>query len=152
MAVDTEDKSGDLALRRKKAKDFRNRQIMALEIPTFNNMKNVMFYDVLISLSQQTVKVYLERDELKAMQRKLKTIKMLKGQAFCDDTLGALQDTIPGHLKSETKFLEFIEILRQKVPKADIVQELKEYNKKLDAIYSHSVDTNMKFMGEKNHF
>jgi len=51
MAVDTEDKSGDLALRRKKAKDFRNRQIMALEIPTFNNMKNVMFYDVLISLS-----------------------------------------------------------------------------------------------------
>ena len=31
--------------------EFRNRQIAALEIPTYENMKKVYFYDVLLKLS-----------------------------------------------------------------------------------------------------
>lgn len=67
MIVDPEDETTDEHEKRKRAKSFRNRQIMALEIPTFCNMSKVMFYDVLMKLSHQTVKLYLEKDELKAM-------------------------------------------------------------------------------------
>lgn len=39
-------------------KEFRVRQIMALEIPTYKNMTQVMFYDVLQKLCHQQVKMY----------------------------------------------------------------------------------------------
>ena len=38
--------------------DFIKRQIIELEIPTFDKMRNVMFYDVLMKLCHQTVKMH----------------------------------------------------------------------------------------------
>ena len=124
MIVDPEDETTDEHEKRKRARTFRNRQIMALEIPTFCNMSKVMFYDVLMKLSHQTVKLYLEKDELKAMQRKLSTIKMMKNQGFINDTLEAMHQSIPGFLRSEKEFVELLEILKEKEPRADIVKEL----------------------------
>ena len=124
MIVDPEDETTDEHEKRKRARTFRNRQIMALEIPTFSNMSKVMFYDVFIKLSHQTVKLYLERDQHKKMQRKLSSIKMIKGEGFINDTLEAMHQSIPGFLKSEKEFVELLEILREKEPIADIVKEL----------------------------
>ena len=45
-------------------KKFRNRQIMALEIPTYDSMKRVMFYDVLMKLCHQSIKLFYEKEEI----------------------------------------------------------------------------------------
>ena len=41
-----------------KSKIFRRRQLMHLEIPTYNKMKQVMFYDVLMKLCHQSIKLH----------------------------------------------------------------------------------------------
>ena len=71
---------------------FRNRQIMALRIPTYHGMKDVMFYDVLQKLCQQSVQIYFQKDIIKKMQRKLKVVKMLGADALNDDTLEAIHN------------------------------------------------------------
>lgn len=74
----------------KENSSFRNRQIMALRIPTYGNMQKVMFYDVLQKLCQQSVQIYFQKDIIKKMQRKLKVVKMLGADALNDDTLEAI--------------------------------------------------------------
>lgn len=73
-------------------KQFRNRQIIALDIPTHKLMKNVMFYDVLIKLSYQAVKLHFQKEDVRNMQRQLTVLKKLGGPAFNDDTLEALSN------------------------------------------------------------
>lgn len=65
---------------------------MALEIPTYHNLKDVMFYDVLQKLCQQSVKIYYQKDIIKKMQRKLKVVKLLGADALNDDTLEAIHN------------------------------------------------------------
>lgn len=65
---------------------------MALEIPTYHNLKDVMFYDVLQKLCQQAVKIYYQKDIIKKMQRKLKVVKLLGADALNDDTLEAIHN------------------------------------------------------------
>jgi len=38
--------------------EFRARQIRLLELPTFEGMKKVMFYDVMMMLCSQIVKIH----------------------------------------------------------------------------------------------
>ena len=37
---------------------------MKLEIPTYDNQKNVMFYDVLMKLCHQSIKLYFQKDRI----------------------------------------------------------------------------------------
>ncbi len=68
-------------------KKFRNRQIIYLGIPTYENMKKVMFYDVLMKLLFQAIKLFYQQDEIKNMQRQLKVLRKIGAHALNDDTL-----------------------------------------------------------------
>ncbi len=48
-------------------KKFCNRQMMFLGIPTYGKMKKVMFYDVLLKLCFQALKLFYQQDEVKTM-------------------------------------------------------------------------------------
>jgi len=41
-------------------REFRNRQIISLALPTYNNAKDVMFYDLIIQLSFQSIKYHYD--------------------------------------------------------------------------------------------
>ena len=61
-----------------------------LEIPTYGILKKVMFYDVLLKLNLQAIKIYYEKDSIKKMQRQLRVAKKFGADALNDDTLEAL--------------------------------------------------------------
>ena len=73
---------------------FRNRQIMALEIPTYDSMKKVMFYDVLMKLCHQSIKLFYEKEEVQKNRMKMKIVRMLNPDLvlYCD-SLEALHNT-----------------------------------------------------------
>ena len=73
---------------------FRNRQIMALEIPTYEMMKKVMFYDVLMKLCHQSIKLFYEKEEVQNNRMKMKIVRMLNPDLvlYCD-SLEALHNT-----------------------------------------------------------
>ena len=73
---------------------FRNRQIMALEIPTYDSMKKVMFYDVLMKLCHQSIKLFYEKEEVQKNRMKMKIVRMLNpGLVLYCDSLEALHNT-----------------------------------------------------------
>ena len=49
-----------------------------------------MFYDVLIKLCFQSVKLYFEQKDVKKMQKQLQVLKKIGGFTMNDDTLEAL--------------------------------------------------------------
>ena len=51
-------------------KVFRNRFIKGLEIPTFKNMKKVMFYDVLMKFCMQELRAHVLKDMIEAAVQK----------------------------------------------------------------------------------
>ena len=53
---------------------YRRRLIKLLEIPTYNKMKDVMYYDVLMKLSHQLHRYDIMQDKLKKTIRKLKIV------------------------------------------------------------------------------
>ena len=53
---------------------FRRRLIKMLEIPTYNKMKDVMYYDVLMKLSHQLHRHEIMKDKLKKTIRNLKVV------------------------------------------------------------------------------
>ena len=53
---------------------FRRRLIKTLEIPTYNKMKDVMYYDVLMKLSHQLHRHEIMKDKLKKTIRNLKVV------------------------------------------------------------------------------
>ena len=53
---------------------YRRRLIKLLEIPTYNKMKDVMYYDVLMKLSHQLHRHEIMKDKLKKTIRNLKVV------------------------------------------------------------------------------
>jgi len=68
-----------------------------------------------------------------------------------DDTLEAIHQKNP-HKKEQydIDFIELRELMKDKNPRAELVQELIVENKKLIEKYNHLVDTNQKIIGEEN--
>jgi len=55
-------------------------------------MREVMYFDVLIKLSFQSVKLYFQKDDIKNMQKQMKLLRKLGGNAFNDDTLEVIHN------------------------------------------------------------
>ena len=70
--------------------EYRRRIIKLLEIPTYDNMTRVMYYDVLMKLSHQVVKHQFLKPRLPKIMRSLKVTKQLGGNVLHDDALAAV--------------------------------------------------------------
>lgn len=130
-------------------KAFRNRQIMALEIPTYENMKKVMFYDVLMKLAHQSTTVYHMKDHFRSVRNQLKILKNLgvqNGPAF-DDTLEAITNKNIKHQQHEVDLNKLLGMMSDRTTKIELVTEIMEMNKKMTAKYNHLVDTNATVIG-----
>ena len=125
---------------------------MALEIPTFENMKKVMFYDVLMKLCHQTIKYHQQREHIDSFKRSLRVFKRFGAKTLHDDTLEAIHST--NVTNTQNRFtVEFAQLLcemRKANPRADLVRELAEKNKILKSKFNHLVDTNIKIMSESS--
>jgi len=51
-----------------------------------------MYYDVLIQLCYQAVKLYFQKSDIKKMQKQLGILKKIGGNVFTEDTLEALHN------------------------------------------------------------
>ena len=69
---------------------YRRRLIKMLEIPTYNKMKDVMYYDVLMKLSHQVLMHKFKSNRLQKLEKNLRAIKQMGGNILHDDTLAAL--------------------------------------------------------------
>ena len=111
-------------------------------------MKQVMFYDVLMKLAFQQVKLHFQKDEVKRLQRQLKVIKRFNGaQALNDDTLEAVHNKHIRKNKFDREFAALLEMMKEKEPKAELVKEMAAKHKNLKKTYNHMVDTNVKIIG-----
>ena len=81
---------------------------MMLDIPTYKNFREVMFYDVLQQICNQMVKLYHNKDRINENKAALKVIRLLKQSSGYDDTLQALNIQ---NLKSDYD-IEFDELLQ----------------------------------------
>ena len=117
---------------------------MLFAIPTYNIQKNVMFYDVLIRLCYQSVKLYFEQKDIKKMQKQLQVLKKIGGFAMNDDTLEALHTNNIKPNGFDRDFVGLIEKLKETSPKAEIVEQLKKLSHNLLKKYNEKVDTNLK--------
>lgn len=124
--------------------EFRNRQIILFAIPTYQIQKKVMFYDVLIRLCFQSVKLYFEQKDVKKMQKQLQVLKKIGGFAMNDDTLEALHTNNIKPNGFDRDFSGLIEKMKDPNPKAEIVTKLNEESLALLRKYNENVDTNLK--------
>ena len=107
--------------------------INALAIPTYDNQKTVMFYDVLMSLSHQAIKLYFLQDTgvIKKIKIRLRTMQAFGGKILYSDKLECI------HYKNSTRknqydmsIIELIEVeMKKETPAAELVQKLVELNK-----------------------
>lgn len=122
---------------------------MALEIPTYENMTKVMFWDVLMKLAHQATNVHHMKDHFKGVRNQLKMIKGLgikNGPAF-DDTLEAITSKNLKHQPHEVDLNKLLHEMQGRQSKIELVQEILEKNKKLNTRFNHLVDTNAKLIG-----
>lgn len=128
--------------------------INALAIPTYDNQKTVMFYDVLMSLCHQAIKLYFLQDTgvIKKIKIRLRTMRAFGGKILYSDKLECI------HYKNSTRknqydmsIIELIEVeMKKETPAAELVQKLVELNKEMKKEYNHVVDTNHKVIGKEN--
>ena len=83
---------------KQKAASFRNRLIRNAEIPTFDNMKRVMFYDVLIKLGSIQTREYVLKDYLLEQTRKLSVLAALP-----KSEVGDMGSQVKGIVQPESK-------------------------------------------------
>ena len=122
---------------------FRRRLIKTLEIPTYNKMKDVMYYDVLMKLSHQVVMHQFKEKRLPKLEKNLRAIKRMGGKVLHDDTLAALhyRNAIRKDLY-DTGVIELFAKAEEAAPRAQLVQNLVAKNKLLRKDWNHLVDTN----------
>ena len=65
------------------SKEFRSRLIAQLKIPTFDNFKKVMFYDVVLKLVFRAFKLNHNKRRMKENIMMLKVINLLKRKKGC---------------------------------------------------------------------
>ena len=120
---------------------------MALEIPTYDGLKHVMYYDVLLKLALQATKLFHQKDNVKKLQRELKTLRAFKGKTKADDdTLEALYNNDLKLQDYDIDFDKLVGLMKEHNPKIELVKDLIAKNKQLNKKYNHKVDTNFKLM------
>ena len=107
--------------KRMQKQEFRNRQILFLDIPTYNNMEKVMFYDVLIRLCHQAVKLFYQQTEIKNMQRQLKVLSMMGQGALNDDTLEVVHSKNIKRNRFDKEFTALQMKVQEEMPRAELV-------------------------------
>ena len=122
-------------------------------MPTYENMRKVMFYDVLMKLCQKIVKLHFESNAKKKMRKSLS--KLMANNKLSPDS-DQFKNELDNHLKVVKKSTYDREIghiaevlLQADQPRADLVRKLKEKNKALQKEYNHLVDTNVKVLGNE---
>ena len=103
-----------------------------------------MYYDVLIRLCFQSVKLYFEQKDVKKMQKQLQVLKKIGGFAMNDDTLEALHTNNIKPNGFDRDFQGLIEKMKDPNPKAELVTKLNEESLALLKKYNELVDTNLK--------
>jgi Ca2+-binding EF-hand superfamily protein len=121
-----------------KSEEFRARLIVSLDIPTYQNFKKVMFYDVLQQVVNHIVKLHHNREKIAENKAILKVLKALQQKAH-DDTLQALNLQ---NVKSDydIDFDDLISQMRSANSRIELVQMINERSKKLHKMYNHLVD------------
>ena len=84
------------------------------------------------------------------MRRKLRVIKMIGADALNDDTLEAINSHKLADSQFDREFNDLVDMMNEIKPKAAMIGELKEKNKKLTKEYNHIVDTNLKIFGRED--
>lgn len=110
-----------------------------------------MFYDVLMKLAHQATQMHHMKDHFKRVRLQLKMLKNLgiqDGPAF-DDTLEAITNKNVKHQPHEVDLNKLLGMLNDRTSKIELVLEIAEKNKKLNAQYNHLVDTNVDLVGKK---
>lgn len=112
------------------------RQIINLEVPTFNMMKRVMFHDVLMKLCFQAVKLHSKQDEVNAIKRKIIVLKKMGNGMMNDDTLEAVYNRQTKVNSFDNEIIGLHDLLEEPEPKAELVKELKEKLRELKKQYN----------------
>lgn len=156
LASEKYDAASNLVLDRKLvATDtaFRERYIMGLAVPTYQKMRKVMFHDVLIKMSQSIVRNHYQVTAKKKMRRSLSKL-------MASNNLGPDSEYFKAELDNQFKAIKKSpyeqeiaqisdELIKEKNPRAELVRDLAEANKRLSHKYNHLVDTNVKMLGEE---
>ena len=96
---------------------------MHLEIPTFNNQTEVMYYDVLMKLCHQAIKIHFMPEALKKLKIRLKVMKKLGALLLHNDTLECIHYKNPTRKEQyDIDLIELFEKIKEKTPKAELVQ------------------------------
>ena len=122
---------------------------MILEIPTYEKMKKVMFYDVLMKLCHQVTSLHCSGDDIQNTKYYLTVFKKFSTTIMNDDTLEAIHNKNVANKYKSTYNRELEMLLRdmeKKKPRAEMMQELIVKNKSLKYKYNHLVDTNLKIV------
>ena len=91
-----------------------------------------MFYDVLMKLCQQSIKIYFLGSELKEIKVFLHIVKQLAGGVNHDDMLEAIHQKNPLKKKQyDINFIGLLEMMKEKTHKAELVQEIVDFKEKL---------------------
>ena len=89
-------------------------------------MKKIMYYDLLLLLCFQSVKLHYQQAEIKKMQSQLKVIKRLSKEALNDDTLEAVHSKNYRKSQFDVDYLSLIKKFKERDPRAELVVELKD--------------------------
>ena len=113
---------------------FFDRQIKALEIPTYENQRKVLFYDVLLRLVDQTTKMHIQEERLLKIQVHLEVLQKFGAVDLVHvDKLASLYYRNP--YRKERFDFELMQLidkkLKEKKPTAELIKDLREKNKVL---------------------
>lgn len=152
LANSNQKEGGALIVDRKRMIDnmeYRARQIRLLELPTFDGMKHVMFWDVMMMLCSQIVKIHHKKANLEKLHKQLKVVKMFGGnKGIADNTLDQLHNK---NVKKQDFEVDFGKLLAQMADfntKIELVKEMIGYQQALKKKYNLLVDTNYKILGD----
>ena len=126
---------------------------MNLQVPTYQKMRCVMFYDVFMKLAHTAVRAHYESAAAKKMRASLSKLMNQNGLSADDDIVKEELDNQFKATKKDKYELEIMQIknefMKEKNPSAEMVRDLIKENKALTTKFNHIVDTNVKMLGEE---
>ena len=118
---------------------YRRRFIASLEIPTFREFSQFMFYDVLQTLCQPTCENHYNAEKIQERKEKLRIVKMLQGQTMTEADL-ALHAAALTKDEYATDFSEIVANMRKLDPRIELFSTLKSKSAAIGKKYSRGID------------
>lgn len=81
---------------------------MELDIPTYDNQRSVMFYDVLCKLSHQQIKIHFQADQLDKIEKRMAVMQAIGGKVLYADKLAAIHFVNP--MRKEKYDVQLLEL------------------------------------------